>query len=409
MGSKLDKAVSRRDFFNISGRFGLTSTLIAASGLGASMTLSGLANAAENEQKRRTKTKPKVVLKFGASGFNEQNLDIQKSGQLFFARDLEERTNGAIRVEFLGSNQVCGQLDCVKKTQQGIVDIFSGSTQNASAAAPYLNVLDFAYMFPTRASMFHFFYDNRSEKVFREPLRKKHNIQFLFTHCDLRGVMLGSKWKDKPLVTSLDDLAGTKNRVTGTQLGRIAMQLLKLNPVPVAWEETLDGLRQGLLDGAETWMSAAAYSGMSPVISQAVDLRMFAGTESTAMNLDVFEKLDSNLQEQVMESAYCAQIFTQGMNEGAQVEVVGAYPNPAKETIFGQHNIRVATLSDEERARAEKMCSPEFNPEPWEKWRNRLNNWAGGIDVYKEIHGIAREIPKGMAVVNVKPKRWWLS
>ncbi|WP_232312667.1 hypothetical protein [Enterovibrio coralii] len=53
------------------------------------------------------------------------------------------------------------------------------------------------------------------------------------------------KWKDKPLVTSVDQLAGTKNRVTGTQLGRIAMQLMNLNPVPIAWEETLDGLKQG--------------------------------------------------------------------------------------------------------------------------------------------------------------------
>ena len=53
---------------------------------------------------------------------------------------------------------------------------------------------------------------------------------------------------------------GTKNRVTGTQLGRIAMTLLKLNPTPIAWEETLDGLKQGLIDGAETWMGAAAYA-----------------------------------------------------------------------------------------------------------------------------------------------------
>ncbi|MEQ6887761.1 TRAP transporter substrate-binding protein DctP [Halomonas sp. CS7] len=399
--------VSRRDFLNISGRFGLTSTLIAASGLGAGLTASSLARAAEHEQKSRYQTEPKFQLRFGASGFNERNLDIQKSGQLFFARDLEERTNGAIRVEFMGSNEVCNQLDCVSKAQQGIVDIFSASTQNSAGGAPYLNILDFAYMFPSVASMFHFFYDKRSETLLREPLRQRHNLQFLFTHCDLRGIMLGLKWQDAPLVTSLEELQGTKNRVTGTQLGRIAMEQLGLNPVPVAWEETLDGLRQGLLDGAETWMSAVAYAGMAPVVSQAVDLRFFAGTEHTAMNLSKFESLGSELQEQVMESAYCAQIFTQGMNEAGRYQIVGATEHMAENTVFAQNNVRVAPLSDAERDKAEQMCSPEFNPKPWEQWRERLNGWAGGVDIYKEIHGIAREIPRDIAAVNVKPQRWW--
>ncbi|MBB3141306.1 TRAP transporter substrate-binding protein [Halomonas organivorans] len=399
--------VSRRDFLNISGRFGLTSTLIAASGLGAGLTASTLARATEQEQQRRYQTEPKFQLRFGASGFNQRNLDIQKSGQLFFARDLEERTNGAIRVEFMGSNEVCNQLDCVSKAQQGIVDIFSASTQNSAGGAPYLNILDFAYMFPSVASMFHFFYDRRSETLLREPLRQRHNLQFLFTHCDLRGIMLGLKWQDEPLVTSLEQIQGTKNRVTGTQLGRIAMEQLGLNPVPVAWEETLDGLRQGLLDGAETWMSAVAYAGMAPVVSQAVDLRFFAGTEHTAMNLSKFESLGSELQDQVMESAYCAQIFTQGMNEAGRYQIVGATEHPADNTVFAKNNVRVAPLSDAERDKAEKLCSPEFNPEPWEQWRERLNAWAGGIDIYKEIHGIAREIPRDMATANVKPQRWW--
>ena len=403
----LPSRLSRRDFLNISGRFGMTSTLLAASGLGAGLTASSLARAAESEQQRRYASEPKFQLRFGASGFNERNLDIQKSGQLFFARDLEERTDGAIRVEFMGSNEVCNQLDCVSKAQQGIVDIFSASTQNSAGGAPYLNVLDFAYMFPSVASMFHFFYDHRSEALLREPMRQRHNLQFLFTHCDLRGLMMGQSWADRPLVDSLEVLQGTKNRVTGTQLGRIAMEQLGLNPVPVAWEETLDGLRQGLLDGAETWMSAVAYAGMAPVVSQAVDLRFFAGTEHTAMNLSKFESLGAELQQQVMESAYTTQIFTQGMNEAGRYQIVGASEHPAAGTVFAENNVRVAPLSDEIRAQAEQLCAPEFNPGPWEQWRERLNGWAGDIDIYQEIHTIAREIPRDMAAVNVAPKRWW--
>lgn len=402
------KKINRRDFMKVASVYGTTSTLIAAGTLGSGASITTLAQAAKKENTRRYKTPPKFELKFGASGFNEKNLDIQKSGQLFFTRDLEERTNGEIRIEFIGSNQICGQTNCVKKTQQNIVDIYSASTQNSAGGAPYYNVLDYAYMFPNRASQYHFFYHKKSEQLLREPLRKRHNIQFLFTHCELRGIMLGLKWKDKPLVTSVKQLAGTKNRVTGTQLGRIAMQLMDLNPVPVAWSETLDALKTGLIDGAETWMGAVAYAGMSPVVAQAVDLRFFCGTEHTAMNYKTFSKLGSRLQDAVMESAYTAQVYTQGMNEAGLFDIVGATTPQKNGTVFNKNGTRVATLSNAELRLAEEMCSPEFNPKPWEKWRERLNQWSGGYDTYQDIYDIAREVPKDLHPVNVKPQRWWL-
>ncbi len=401
--------LDRRGFMRIAGTYGLTPTLYAVAGVVGPLTLEGVGSAAAQTAAARSGPAA-VTLKFGASGFNEANLKIQESGQIWFAQEVEKRSNGAIKVEFIGSNAICNQGDCVKKAQQGIVDLFSASTQNSAGSAPYYNVLDFAYMFPNRASMHHFFYSKKSEKLFREPMRRLHNIQFLFTHCEQRGLMLGKKWDDKPLITSVDQLAGTKNRVTGTQLGRIAMTLMQLNPAPIAWEETLDGLKQGLIDGAETWMGAAAYANMVPVLSQAVDLRFFAGTEHTAMNLTSFQKkLTPAQQDLMMEVAYDAQQYTQREQERALIEIVGAEPNPRPDTLFAKNKVRVATLSDAELKKAEKMCSPEFQPKPWEEWRERLNKMSGGSDVYKEIYAIAREIPLNATVPSVKPNRWWKS
>lgn len=398
--------LDRRGFMRIAGRYGLSSTAFAIAGMAGPLTLEGVGSAAAQTAAARSGT-PLKTLKFGASGFNETNLKIQESGQIWFARELEKRSDGALKVEFMGSNAICNQLDCVKKTQQGIVDLFTASTQNSAGSAPYYNVLDFAYMFPSRAAQHHFLYHPKSEALLREPLRRLHNIQFLYSHCELRGMMMGQKFADKPTVTSVEQLAGTKNRVTGTQLGRIAMQLMDLGPVPLAWEETLDGLKQGLIDGAETWMGAAAYANMTPVLSQAVDLRFFCGTEHTAMNYATFKKLPAKLQDVVMETAFAAQQYTQREQERALVEVVGAVPKPGPDTLFGKHGVRVATLSEAELKKAEKMCSPEFNPKPWEEWRERLNKMSGGQDVYKGIYAVAREIPATMAAVDVKPRRWW--
>jgi len=401
--------ISRRDLMKVAGRYGLSSTLLGAATLGGALTLPELATAANSTYKKRFKNSPKFTLKFGAAGLNERNLLVERAGCLQFVNDLEERTEGAIRVEFIGSNQLCGQLNCVKKTMQGITDIYASSTQNAAGGAPYLNVLDYAYMFPSRAAIYYFLYHPDSEKILREPMRRKHKIQFLFSHAELRGIMLGLKWKNKPNVTSVDQLAGTKNRVTGTQLGRIAMTLMKLNPVPIAWEETLDGLKQGLIDGAETWMSAVAYANMSPVVSQCVDLRFFCGTEHTAMSSKVFDKLGSVLQDAVMESAYTTQIHVQGVHEASLVHTCGATNPQMPNTIFAKNGTRVAELSPAELRKAEEMCSPEFQPQHWEEWRERINGWAGGIDTYSSIYKIAREIPADTRAENVEPRRWWKS
>jgi TRAP-type C4-dicarboxylate transport system substrate-binding protein len=406
IGQKL-KGVTRRDFFRVAGRYGLSSTLYAASGVGGAMSLANLAEAAESTYDKRFAKPARHTLKFGAAGFNEKNLLIERAGALEFARDLESRTDGEIRVEFIGNNQICGQTSCVEKTQQGITDIYAASTQNSAGGAPYLNVLDYAYMFPGRASQYHFLYSPESQRILRDPLEKRHGLKFLFSHCELRGIQLGLGWKDKPTVTKLEELFGTKNRVTGTQLGRIAMQALNLNPVPIAWEETLDGLKQGLIDGAETWASAVAYANMSPVVSQSVDLKFFCGTEHTSMSASVFDSLEGHLQDAVMESAYWAQTHVQAANEAALVKTVGHSDPQMPGTIFAENDVRNAFLADDQLKMAEEMCSPEYQPQLWEQWRDRLNGWAGGIDTYSEIHRIAREVPADMKPENVEPRRWW--
>ncbi len=77
------------------------------------------------------------------------------------------------------------------------------------------------------------------------------------------------------------------------------------------------------------------------------------------------------------------------------------------DTMFVKDDVRVAFLPDGEIRMAEEMCSPEFQPQLWEQWRERLNNWAGGIDTYQEIYDVARQIPTDMLAENVEPRRWW--
>ena len=112
--SEILRQVSRRDLMTLTAKFGLTATLLGA---GAATHVGAVAQMVESTYNRRYNKSAKHVLKFGAAGFNARNLLIERAGCLEFARDLEERTDGEILVEFIGDNQICGQLSCVEKAQ----------------------------------------------------------------------------------------------------------------------------------------------------------------------------------------------------------------------------------------------------------------------------------------------------
>lgn len=72
---------------------------MAAGAFGGAMSLGNLASAADSTHEKRFAKEPKHTLEFGAAGFNQRTLLIERAGALDFARDLESRTYGEIREE----------------------------------------------------------------------------------------------------------------------------------------------------------------------------------------------------------------------------------------------------------------------------------------------------------------------
>ena len=88
LSEKLNQ-ISRRDVLKLVKKFGITSTMLAAAGLTGALSLPRLADAANSTYNKRFNKTPKFKLKFGAAGFTEQNLLIERAGCLQFVNDLE--------------------------------------------------------------------------------------------------------------------------------------------------------------------------------------------------------------------------------------------------------------------------------------------------------------------------------
>ncbi len=403
-GVKLS-AVSRRDFMRISKQFGLTATYVAVAGMGGIFSADALAQTVNTTYEKSFKKPAKHVLKFGTI-YRWEHTKIQRGGVWEFVQDLEERTGGEIRVEILGANSVCAEPVCIQKTLQGVLDIGGASTQNASGIVPWLNALDFPYMFQSNGQIYHFLFNPKSEEPFRRVYREKYKMEVLWMMSEMRQLFMGLKWKDVPEITSVTRLAGTKNRVTNTQLGRIAMQLMSLNPVPVAWVETLDAMKSGLIDGMETWPSATTAFNLTPVTSHYVGLNFIPGTEHHAIRTQSLDKLGSRLAGELMESAYQAQARVMYNNEASLLAVNGVMPDPPANTIFGKYGVKMNFFSDAALKEAEEMA--EATKPEYDTWHEKLNKLAGS-NVYERMLSLAREYPKDSLAIDVEPRRWWMS
>ena len=406
------KRMSRRDFNRLVAAFGATTVygvLTKATAAAEPTTYIHLAQRADEQKKgdAAKAAKARVNLKFGVSGHSPASSEVLRIGIYEFKDDVAKRTNGDVNIELFGGNSLCTELTCIQKCLAGTVHGFNSSTQNAAHTVPFFNGLDFPFMFPDRASMYHFFYHPRSEAIFRKPLREKFDVEFLWTTAELRNIYMGSKWRDRPPVRSPDDIKGAKIRVTGSDLGRIAVGLFGANPVPLDWAETLEGLKSGVVDGQETFSTAAGGFNMGGVTAQEVVVGYFPGTEMTGMDSRVFGKLESKVQDAIRESAFMMQEWSQKENEKSLREKVGVEDPPKPGTLWHKHGVKVNVLTKDEREQWIRRASPEHNPKPYEVWRERITKLSGGTDLYVEITKIVKELPAGTAADAVKPRKWW--
>ena len=405
--SQKEFRLSRRDFMKIAGVYGVTSTALAAASLTGVITAPRLAQAANSTYEKRHRKTPFIVLKYGWSDFDLVKCFECRVGYPDFVRDIEERTDGEISVEAYMNNSINNQGNGIAKVQQGIIDMCGNSTQNAAKGGPYYNVLDMATLFPNRAAGYYFFYHPKSEKLLREPIRRLHNVEFLFSQFELRGIALGEKFRDKPSVTSIDELKGLKIRTAGSQLSIITLTLLGMSPVPLAWEETLDALRQGLVDGQETNASSIQFGKMYPVTTQLLETGLSPTCMHTCIGTKSLEKLTGRLQDVFWESVYQTQIMCQLGNEAALANTIGAMPNPQPGTCLGDNKIKFITYDAATHQEIVKRVSPKHHPDEWKTWIERLSEWASVPNVFDEISAITNEVPAGTLAENVEPRRWW--
>lgn len=171
-------------------------------------------------------------------------------GDIEFARLVEEKTEGRIKIEVYHSKQLGEEKDVIEQVQFGAIDFTRVSVGPMTEFSPELAVVALPYIYKSADHMWNVL----NSQIGDDLLGGLESSNFV-----------GLGWYDggarsfynsvKPIET-LEDLDGLKFRVMQSELMVDMVEALGASPTPMAYGEVYSSIQTGVIDGAENnWPS----------------------------------------------------------------------------------------------------------------------------------------------------------
>ncbi|KHE67135.1 TRAP transporter substrate-binding protein [Halobacillus sp. BBL2006] len=248
----------------------------------------------------------------------------QYKGLLKFKEIVEEKTDGAIKVETYHSGQLGDDRTMTEALQLGTQEVTIPSTAPLANFVPEFSVFDIPFLFPN---------EEVADKVLAGD-----TAQGLLDKLEEQNLVGLSYWENgfrdltnsKHEVATVEDFEGLKIRTMENDLHLDAFKALGANPTPMAFTELFTALQQGTVDGQENpyatiylqkfyevqdyvsnthhiyspfvfLMSKSFYDGLSEEQQKIVkDAAVEAGKYEKKLNREANEKYLKQLQEEGM-------------------------------------------------------------------------------------------------------------
>jgi tripartite ATP-independent transporter DctP family solute receptor len=164
-----------------------------------------------------------------------------------FAKLVEEKTGGRIKIETFGSGVLGSEPEMQASVQAGFIDIMVGPTPNLVGVVPQFMIFDLPFFYKDFAAV---------DAVMDGPVGEK-----LFTQLREKTGIVGLAWWDngfrhmtnaKRPVNNVQDMAGLNIRVIPNPLFIATWTALGTNPTPLPWPELYSALENRAVDAQET-------------------------------------------------------------------------------------------------------------------------------------------------------------
>jgi TRAP-type C4-dicarboxylate transport system substrate-binding protein len=395
-----NRKLTENEKVDISRRYGLMALGYAAAGVAATGLMPNLGKYVVGQA--HASTTAKHSLRFGTL-ISEKADSFLESGVYHLATAIQEKSDGEIAIQLIDKGQACAENTCAQKVANGVLDMGTASSTNLSSVLAYSNAIDWPMLWTGRTEIFNYLFSPDSEKSYRGVLRSAYGVEMLSYYGDMRSIYMGLKYSDLDEIRTPDALKGAKIRISVSEMFQNFTQSLGINPIPLAWVETLEGMKSGVVDAMETFPSAAAGYGMTAVSAQAVDINFSPGVCPAFVSSASFDKLPDRLKEVVYEASWEAQKVAYEAGEVANNLIVGSGSDPAVDSNYQKLPMKDVRLTDAERAVFADVGGVEANMDLYGKMRSGMDKIAG-FDVFGEM----KEQADALAGKPIDMQKWWL-
>ena len=186
-----------------------------------------------------------IVLKIGVSTADTDPRNIAAND---FAKEIEEKTNGAVKAEVYPSGQLGGDGQLVESlaVNDGTVDIVITDASNFGTIVPDMNISGLPFLFADFDAAFAFM-EGEIEAAAEAELLELTDVHVLTHYSNGFRCVTNSKGP----VNSPDDMKGMLIRTPENKVIMATMTALGANPQPLAFSELYQALQQKTYDAQE--------------------------------------------------------------------------------------------------------------------------------------------------------------
>ncbi len=164
---------------------------------------------------------------------------------LEFKSEVEEKTDGAVKVELYPNGALGGDVQLTESVAMGTLDAALPSTSVLTTYSSEFGILDMPYLFINSQSAFDAL-DGEVGKYFDEKLLENGIVNLGYSYNGPRSTTSNVKPIEKP-----EDLKGLKMRVMESPIFIDYYKTLGANPTPMSFTELFTGLQQGTVEAQE--------------------------------------------------------------------------------------------------------------------------------------------------------------
>ncbi len=228
-------------------------------------------------------------------------------GAIEFARLVEERTEGRIKIEVFTGGQLGGDEQAIlEQVQFGAIDFTRVNFAPMTEFAPILNLLQMPYLF-TDADHMHKVIDSEIGKELLDSVEAGNFIGLALYDAGTRNF-----YNSVRPIKTVEDMKGLKIRTTQSQLIVDMVEALGASATPMAFGEVYSSLQTGVIDGAENnWVSYDQNSHYEVAKYISLDGHT-APPEILVCSKMVFDKLSPEDQQILRECAKESELWERG-------------------------------------------------------------------------------------------------